>query len=122
MPARIPKACRVRACVGTSTAKHGYCNKHEDRVRDRVIQTRGKGRGGRPWRRLREKIRSRANGLCEQHNAEGLCVIGSFCDHIINTANGGDDSESNLQWLCKPCHDAKTAKEASKGQRMAANS
>jgi|GEM_PF-937416 len=119
MPARIPKACRVRACPNTSAAKHGYCLSHEDRVKDHSIQRRGKGRGGRPWRRLREKIKARANGLCEQHKVKGLYVVGGFCDHILNAAQGGDDSESNLQWLCKPCHDAKTAKEAAKGQKMA---
>ena len=119
MPPRIPKACRVRACPNTSKAKHGYCIEHEGATGEQPAQRRGKGRGGRPWRRLREKIKARSNGLCEQHKAAGFYVVGGFCDHIVNTANGGDDSESNLQWLCKQCHDTKTSKEAARGQKMA---
>ena len=121
MPPRIPKACRVRACPQTSNARHGYCLLHESRVKDPALQTRGRGRGGRPWRRLREKIKARANGLCEQHKADGIYIVGGFCDHIINTADGGNDDDSNLQWLCKTCHDTKTAKEAVKAQRMSSH-
>jgi len=116
MPARIPKACRVRACVGTSTAKHGYCYEHKSKANDKSWQGTKKGRGGRAWRRLREKIKARANGLCEEHQKQDLYVVGEVCDHIINKAEGGDDSQSNLQWLCKSCHGEKTAKEAARGK------
>ncbi|NRA15207.1 MAG: HNH endonuclease [Oceanospirillaceae bacterium] len=118
MPARIPKACRVRACAGNSTAKHGYCDEHQSKAKDRTWQGAEKGRGGRKWRRLREKIRARAKGLCEAHKLQGIYLSGCICDHIINKAEGGDDSEPNLQWLCKPCHDEKTAKESARGKLM----
>ena len=118
MPARIPKACRVRACVGTSTAKHGYCDQHQDKAKDRTWQGAKKGRGGRDWRKLRQTIKKRADGLCEEHKRQGVYLTGGICDHIINQAEGGDDSPSNLQWLCKPCHDEKTAKEAARGRLM----
>jgi 5-methylcytosine-specific restriction endonuclease McrA len=29
-------------------------------------------------------------------------------DHVIPLSAGGTDDESNLQALCKPCHDRKT--------------
>ncbi|HGX1922220.1 TPA: HNH endonuclease, partial [Escherichia coli] len=28
MPSRIPRACRKRGCVGTTTDSSGYCDKH----------------------------------------------------------------------------------------------
>ncbi|MBF7693458.1 HNH endonuclease [Acinetobacter pollinis] len=69
----------------------------------------GKGRGGRPWRRLKQSIHERDNWTC--------CECGRVthkleCDHIINTAQGGTDDESNLQSLCTDCHKAKTNKES----------
>ena len=33
-------------------------------------------------------------------------------DHIINHRSGGTDELINLQWLCVPCHKAKTQQEA----------
>lgn len=39
----------------------------------------------------------------------------TIADHIVNLAAGGDDSEANMQGLCKPCHDAKTQVEAAQG-------
>lgn len=30
-------------------------------------------------------------------------------DHVIPLILGGQHRESNLQWICKPCHAAKTA-------------
>ncbi|MFV8317131.1 HNH endonuclease [Mycobacterium sp. 23] len=36
-------------------------------------------------------------------------------DHITNLAAGGIDCVPNLQWLCHPCHDVKSAKERRTG-------
>jgi hypothetical protein len=36
-------------------------------------------------------------------------------DHIINLAEGGTDTLDNLQWLCVPCHTAKTHTERQRG-------
>lgn len=33
-------------------------------------------------------------------------------DHKVALEQGGSNEDSNLQPLCKPCHDAKTAAEA----------
>ena len=62
------------------------------------------------WDAIRARVKARAKGRCEaaQHVA-GCPRTGSHCDHI----NHGDDhSLTNLQWLSKPCHDAKTRVEA----------
>lgn len=115
MPARTPKACRKQGCIGTSTAKHGYCDAHADLAKRDQWKGSGKGRGGRPWRRKRDEVKKRASGLCELCIRNGLLTPGGFCDHIVPLAQGGSDSILNLQWLCKPCHDAKTAEESKHG-------
>ncbi|WBM34138.1 HNH endonuclease [Pseudomonas sp. NY11382] len=76
----------------------------------------GSGRGGRPWRRIRERILLR-----DQYTCCGCGVVTQDLevDHIINVAEGGSDEDSNLQSLCVPCHQAKTAVEAARGRRTA---
>lgn len=73
--------------------------------------TWGSGRGGRPWRRLRDQILARDLYTCQVcgkvADADQLDV-----DHIVNIAQGGSDDKSNLQTLCKPCHKIKTQKES----------
>ncbi len=61
----------------------------------------GKGRGGRPWRKLRDEILARDNYTCQACGRVGGELE---IDHIINTAQGGTDDITNLQTLCKPCH------------------
>lgn len=69
----------------------------------------GSGRGGRPWRRLKEKIHLRDNWTC-QHCRRVTTQL--ELDHIVNVAQGGTDDESNLQSLCPPCHKDKSLKES----------
>jgi len=79
------------------------------------IQTNyGQGRGGRPWRRKVEQIKVRDQYTCRHCGV--VTVVGS-CDHITPRAEGGTDADSNLQWLCNPCHDTKTKAEAARGIR-----
>ncbi len=71
--------------------------------------TWGEGRGGRPWRRLRDQILLRDAYTCR---ACGLVSQHLEVDHIINVAQGGTDDPSNLQSLCSACHRSKTAQES----------
>lgn len=87
-----------------------------------VTKRWGAGRGGRPWRRKRERIFERDKFLCQIHLSRGelhaVTLHGSdagVCDHIIPTSEGGTDDESNLQAICKDCDKHKTAAEASRG-------
>lgn len=75
--------------------------------------TWGSGRGGRPWRRIRDAILLRDKYTCQScgHIGTDLEV-----DHIVNVAQGGSDDECNLQALCIPCHKAKTATESNAGR------
>ena len=74
----------------------------------------GQGRGGRPWRRLRDAVAKRDGYTCQicgRLNDEG------DCDHIVPTSIGGKTVMANLQWLCRePCHRLKTEREAAQAQ------
>lgn len=69
----------------------------------------GNGRGGRPWRRLVEAVKRRDQLTCR--TCKRLAPYGN-CDHIVPASKNGTDDMSNLQWLCIPCHDAKSLGEA----------
>jgi 5-methylcytosine-specific restriction protein A len=49
------------------------------------------------------------------HKAKGKCAVCTLTtlagqyDHVIPLILGGEHREANLQWLCVPCHKAKTA-------------
>lgn len=55
--------------------------------------------------RVKVRVRDRFNGICQ------LCkfpAILPHIDHITALINGGQNRESNLQPVCRPCHALKT--------------
>lgn len=67
------------------------------------------------WHRLREQVRARAGGQCEQiTNGQRCNAIGNECDHV---QRGDNHSLSNLQWLCRPHHAAKSSAEGGSAPR-----
>jgi 5-methylcytosine-specific restriction protein A len=50
--------------------------------------------------------------LCLHCEQQGRTTVAITPDHITPLENGGADDETNLQSLCKACHDIKTAAEA----------
>lgn len=78
----------------------------------------GQGRGGRPWRRLREQILERDGYLCQCQACEKRSVplIAHEVDHIKPIAQGGTDDPKNLQAINRDCHKAKTRAEAVRGR------
>jgi len=58
-------------------------------------------------RLVREKPR-----MCAACYATGRVTIGEELDHIVPLWQGGSNEAGNLQWLCRPCHREKTAREA----------
>jgi 5-methylcytosine-specific restriction endonuclease McrA len=45
----------------------------------------------------------------------GATKVRLIQDHIVNLAAGGIDCMANMQWLCQPCHEPKTAAERAAG-------
>ena len=121
MPSAAFRPCRHQGCTNLVSDGTGYCQAHQA---DRKIGTfadprRGSRhqRGyGTAWDKQRERILRRDNGLCQVCLARGLYSTATEVDHIINKASGGTDADGNLQAICKPCHQAKTAMEKGQGR------
>lgn len=74
----------------------------------------GNGRGGRPWRRLRDAVLLRDKYTCQECKRIRL-PDELACDHIVPTSKGGTDAMTNLQTLCNgpgECHERKTLRES----------
>jgi len=80
-----------------------------------IASNYGQGRGGRPWRRLRDSILQRDKHLCQPCKAQGRYTEATQVDHIVPQAEGGTDDRVNLQAICDDCHEAKTREEAKRG-------
>lgn len=57
------------------------------------------------------------NPLCRECEKEGRVTAATVPDHIVPLWKGGPDTEENLQPLCQPHHDVKTAEEAAERAR-----
>lgn len=77
----------------------------------------GEGRGGRPWRRLRDQILARDGFMCQCEKCKGVKLIAHEVDHIIPVAKGGTDHPNNLRAMHRDCHAEKTKREATPGYR-----
>lgn len=77
----------------------------------------GKGRGGRPWRRLREQVLKRAGYRCQCCKAKGILTLATEVDHILPIFEGGKDDLGNLQAICGPCHQKKTHAESMRARK-----
>lgn len=61
------------------------------------------------WRKLR-KEKLRKNPICEQCIRIGLIIPAQVVDHIVPINKGGAALDiDNLQSLCNPCHNRKSA-------------
>ena len=77
----------------------------------------GQGRGGRPWRRLRDRILERDEYLCQACRREGKLTLATEVDHIEPLFLGGTDDESNLESICDDHAKRKNAEEAAAARR-----
>lgn len=116
MPSKPPRPCRAPACGHKTTASHGYCEDHAHLHKPWGTR-KGSGRGGRPWRRKRDQVLQRDKGLCQPCMQQGRISPATQVDHIIPVAEGGTCADSNLQAICKACHDVKTQAEAQNGRQ-----
>jgi 5-methylcytosine-specific restriction protein A len=82
---------------------------------------------GADWVRLRARIMQRDCGLCQVCKREGRVTVAYAVDHIVSKANAirmkwtpaQIDAESNLQAICRSCHDTKTEAEQGKVKHKA---
>jgi 5-methylcytosine-specific restriction protein A len=56
-------------------------------------------------------VNGKPSALCAECLKTGRPTPATQCDHIKPKSLGGTDDLDNLQALCGPCHDAKTAQE-----------
>lgn len=80
-------------------------------------ESRHKRGYGNAWDKLRKQILERDCGLCQVCATAGRVSIANAVDHIKPKTKGGTDAESNLQSICEPCHDIKTAADEGKTLR-----
>lgn len=80
---------------------------------------------GAEWEKVRQVVIKRAKGLCEKCQRNGRVVMGKDVDHVVSKAKAAAmrwskariDHPSNLQYICRPCHLEKTAKETGRTYR-----
>lgn len=74
---------------------------------------------GTAWDKLRKTILERDKHLCQPCLANGRPTPATQVDHVTPKAKGGTDAADNLQGICAPCHDLKTAQDAADAQGRA---
>lgn len=118
MPQRPNRICRLKGCGSLTRNANGYCDDHAWEARAWATR-QGSGRGGRPWRRLRDQVMQRDNYLCQCEECKRLARIrpAHEVDHVIPLAQGGIDSPTNLVAINHECHRAKTQREAAAAYR-----
>lgn len=57
--------------------------------------------------------------LCRTCRTQHRVTVATIADHVIPLAEGGPDTEANLQPLCSVCHAAKTRDESKRGSARA---
>jgi 5-methylcytosine-specific restriction enzyme A len=62
--------------------------------------------------RQRKQLIARDGPLCRSCSTDTRVVAGAHADHIVALADGGIDDVSNMQLLCRICHDHKSAAES----------
>lgn len=121
MPQRTATPCRAKLCKSLTRERHGYCEEHAHLAQGWERHQQGKssaqrGYGGR-WRKLRNLVMQRDKWLCQPCSRQGRAAPAHAVDHIIPKAEGGTDSPSNLQAICRACHKAKTQQEATQARQ-----
>lgn len=112
MPTASPKPCVLcRVLVRDGTSR---CALHK--LAAWVGRPEVKRTTGRKLQRQRAALFTR-EPLCRECAKHGLATPAVIRDHIAPLAEGGSDDDGNVQPLCRPCSDAKTAAESARGRR-----
>lgn len=113
MPRKPRKPCAHSSCPELTEVR--YCEQHQkqiDREYDNNNRPYKKLYKTSRWQRLRIQV-LKIQPLCVECSSIGRITKATVVDHI--KPHKGDEELfyklENLQPLCKPCHDRKTAKE-----------
>ncbi len=122
MARRPQRPCRALGCHTLHRNANGYCDAHAHLAKVWAKKPEQSGRGGRPWRRLREQILERDGYLCQCDDCQRrlLPLVAHEVDHIDNTRGPSgelNDDPSNLRAINRDCHRAKSQAEAQAGRR-----
>ncbi|WJJ93429.1 HNH endonuclease [Neopusillimonas aromaticivorans] len=119
MAQRPQRPCRATGCRALHRNAHGYCDAHAHLVKVWTKTPEQSGRGGRPWRRLRDQILERDGYLCQCEGCQrrALPLVAHEVDHIKPISQGGTDDPGNLRAINRDCHRAKSQAEAQRARR-----
>jgi 5-methylcytosine-specific restriction enzyme A len=112
MPTRANRPCSKAGCPALAEQGKVYCINHRD-----VVKQYDKARNQSPlrqmyktaaWRFTRQRVLAR-DPICK------MCerALSTVVHHVVDASRyiGSFFDESNLQGLCKPCHDRRTAED-----------
>lgn len=111
-----PRPCTHPGCGALVHDGSGRCDRHKRKAWGGSAY--GAGKRLYTGARLQE-VRAhlfRSEPLCRLCAAKGLVRVAEERDHIVPLAQGGTDSDDNVQPLCKPCHREKSMAEAIRGR------
>ncbi len=120
MPRKPKKPCRYPGCPELTEDR--YCPEHQkerDREYNRTNRPFRKLYNSVRWQRLRKRFLLE-HPLCVECERLGRITPATVVDHI-KPHEGNPElfwNENNLQSLCKPCHDSKTAREDGRWGKM----
>lgn len=117
------RPCNKPGCSQLTRA--GYCEQHKTtkadnhRYYDKYQRNKKHDRfyHSATWKRARDLIRIRDNGLCVECLNDKRITVGTIVDHIIPIKQNWNKrlDEDNLQLLCQSCHNKKTSSERKEG-------
>ncbi len=122
MASRPKRPCRYPGCPKVTTAKHGYCLEHKQKVDKDYEKTREtatqRGYTKRNWQNLR-KIVLNNQPLCADphtvHKRYSETVAATEVHHIDGNRENSfyepGHPDSNLEGLCRSCHSRLTAQD-----------
>ena len=129
----MPKRqCTFGGCNAVVEVPHGYrdsprCERHKRTLATPKRQYDHHYHDGKNIYKSQRWVKLRAayiqqQPLCEHCLQYGVVTPGVIVDHIIEIEDGGPIWEiTNLQHLCRACHNVKTGREAAKRRRNANN-
>lgn len=73
---------------------------------------------GTAWDKLRKLVLQRDSYLCQPCRRTHRVTPATQVDHVTPKAKGGTDDMENLQSICGPCHETKTASDEGKRPKV----